>query len=651
MFDAFRRHSYSLGTRVMIIGLCTVFALFFGGLGAATYLTQPGAVASIDCHTFLYLFTLPGCRNIMPQDIDHEVENIRRAIQSTQGGAAAELLQKGNLREMAVESLVIHTLIEREARRIGLNVSDEDLARAIESQAVFQVDGRFDPQRYRDILRDNDLQPAEFESDTRSKMLSDTLRQLVTASSGVSAAQARAEFNRFGEKVALAYVEFPYSDFTMPRPSNPEITKFYNDNRETFREPERVKIGYIRYDPAVLASNQPPTDLAVQEYYEQNLKTLFSHPGQVHARHILIQVPPDASPGQISAAKTHAENLLMQVKAGKSFTDLAKQNSDDPGSRESGGELGWVSRGELVKPFEDVAFRLKPGELAIAQTQFGFHVIQVTEVKDAKVDAIEEVRSRIVAALKQKQGEQAARQALDQDVAAAGEGRGLKDIAKRRGLVVVETPYFTEDDTIKGAEDNPKLAKDAFAMRPGDVRPVVDGPVVYLIKIIDHQATRIPPLNEITERVAEAIVRMQAESAANQAAAAMLKQIKSPAAFDSVALASHATVKTTGEFVLTGEEVPGIGTFPQVGQAAGALTAVPGVIDHVMVSGGNSYVFKVLSRTLPSDSDWKAVATQFTARYAEQQQQLAWSDFVNELRRKALIVEHRELVGSSSANS
>jgi len=652
MFSAFRRHNYSLATRIMIIALCTVFALFFGGLGAATYLNQPGAVASIDCYTYLHLFTLPGCTTVMPDQIDHEAANIRRMIQNSRGPEAAQLLQGVNLREMALESVVAQTLIEREAHRLGLNASDDDLARAIESQTVFQVDGRFDPDRYRDILRDNDLQPAVFESDTRSKILTDSLRQLVTASVQASPAEARADFDRFGEKVALAYIEFPYANFiASEHPTDAEIAKFYKDNPEDFREPERLKISFIRYDPAALASNEPPTDEAIQNYFDQNLKTMFTHPGQVHARHILIQVAPDASPEQKAAARRRAEDLLAQIKAGKSFADLARQYSDDPGSKQNGGDLGMIARGELVKPFEDVAFRLKPGELAIAETQFGVHVIQVLEIKDAKVESIDEARPKIVAALKQKQGEDAARLALDQDVAAAGEGRKLPDIAKRRGLVAVQTPYFALTDPIKGAEDNPKLQKDVFAMATGDVHPVVDGPVPYLVEVLDRKASRLPPLSEIKDRVAQTVARIHAEATASQVATAMLKQIKSAEAFDAVADQNHLQVKSTGEFVRTSQDVPGIGSFPQLGQTAGALAAVPGMIDHVMANGGNSYIFKVLSRTLPSDTDWKAVAPQFTERFTQQEQQTAWSNFVNELKRKAQIEVHSELLGSSPADS
>jgi peptidyl-prolyl cis-trans isomerase D len=652
MFKAFRRHNYSLATRILIIALCAVFALFFGGLGAATYMSQPSSVASVDCYTYFHLFTLPGCQNIMPDQIDHEVTKIRARIQNSRGPEAAALLQGVNLRELAVESLIVDTLVEREAHRLGMRVSDDDLARAIESQTAFQVDGHFDPDQYRAILRDNELQPAIFESDTRAKILSDSLRQFVMASVKASPAEARAEFNRFGEKVALAYIEFPYSNFLAAQhPIDTEIEAFYRDNSETFREPERVRITFIRYDPAVLAPNETPSDSDIGQYYEQNLKTMFSHPAQVHARHILIQAPSDATPQQKAAAKAQAEDLLSEVKAGKSFTDLAKQDSDDPGSKENGGDLGWISPGELVKPFEDVAFKLKPGELGIAESQYGFHVIQVVEVKGAKVDDIDEVRPKIVAALKHQKGEEAAKQALNQDVAAADVGRDLKDIAKRRGLVAVETPYFANTDQVKGAEDNPKLVKDVFALQSGDVRPFVDAPAPYLVKFEDRKASRIPPLSEIKDRVAAAVARIHAEATASQTATVILKQIKSTDAFEAVAAANHLAVKTTGEFARSSDEVPGIGSFPQVGEASGTVPAVPGMIGRVMANGGNSYIIKVLSRSLPSDSDWKAVAADFTERFTQHQQQEAWSSFIEQLKRKAQIEVNSALLGNSTGNS
>jgi peptidyl-prolyl cis-trans isomerase D len=473
---------------------------------------------------------------------------------------------------------------------------------------------------------------------------------MVSDAVAVSSDEARAEFNRFGQKIALEYLEFPYENFASSRPSDAEIAKFYHDNEESFREPERAKISFIRYDAAALAPKEPPADTAIADFYEQNQKALFSHPQQIHARHILLRVDPDATPAVKAAAKAQAQHLLQKIKAGAPFADLAKEFSDDPGSKQSGGDLGYIARGELVKPFEEVAFKLKPGELGIAETQFGFHVIQVEDVKNSKVETLEEARPQIIAMINKKQGETIAKQNLNQDIAAAGEGHDLKDLAKKRGLVAIETPYFADGETIKGAEDTPAITKEAFAMQPGEIHSYTKGPAPLLLKLVDRKLTRIPPLSEIKDRAAGTMIRMRAEAQASQAATAMLKQVRAPGAFDAVVAANHLQVKNTGEFVRASGTIPGLGQFQQAVEAAATVPTIPGVIDRVMENGGNSYIFRVISRAAPGDADWKAVGPGFVARFLQQQRQLAWSSFVNNLKRNSLIVVHSDLIGSS-ANS
>jgi peptidyl-prolyl cis-trans isomerase D len=649
MLGAFRKHAYSWGTRALLGFMIAVFVIFFGGLGS--YFLQVKPVAAVDCYTYFGIFTLPGCRNILPDEIDREAANIRRAVQNSRGPDAAQILQGVNLRELAVEFLVEQTLIERQAHKLGLMVTDGDLAKAIASQAVFQVDGRFDQERYYRILRDTQLEPASFENETRGKILSDTLQHLVTAGVAVSPDEARAEFNRLGQKIALTYIEFPLSNFTPPAPTDTEIAKFYAANKESFREPDRAKIDFIRYDYTALEPKEPPSDDEIKTYYEENLKTLFSHPDQIHARHILIPVAADASAADKATARAHAQDLLERVKSGASFADLAKQYSGDPGSSQNGGDLGNVSRGELVKPFEEVAFKLNPGEVGLAETQFGFHVIQLIDAKGAKIDDVEEARPKIVAALKLKQGMALAKQDMEADEAAANLGHELKDLAQKRGLIAVTTPYFAQADTIKGAEDDPNLKKEVFVMQTGEIRSIRKGQAPYLVKMLDRKPTRLPPLVEIKDRVTATMLRMRAEAQARQAAAALIKQIKSPEAFDAIVANNHLQVKTTGDFVRATGNVPGLGSFPEVAQAAGAVTTIPGVIDHILERGGNSYIVKVTARTPPGDAEWKTIEPQMIARMLQERQQRAWSTFVNELKRRALIVVHSDLIGTSSANS
>jgi len=359
MLQVFRRHSYSWGTRVLLLLLGGVFALFFGSWGAASYFTRVRPVAQVGCYTYLHLFTMPGCQTITPEQIDSATVDLRREIQNMYGEQSPQMLQNVNLHQMALEQLIDQTLINREAGHLGLQISDGELAHAIESQAAFQVDGRFNVQKYNEILRQNDLEPSVFESKTRDRILTDTMRQMITQAVQVSRDEVRTEFNRFGQKLSLAYIEFPYTHFTgQVNPTKQQLTKYYDDNRDQFREPERIKMEFIRYDPSVLGANQTPSPEDIQSNYERNLNAQFTHPQQVRARHVLIAVAPDASPAEKAAAKAKAEEILKKVKSGGDFAKLAQQYSDDPGTKDRGGELGYFARGEMVKPFEDAAFKL-----------------------------------------------------------------------------------------------------------------------------------------------------------------------------------------------------------------------------------------------------------------------------------------------------
>jgi peptidyl-prolyl cis-trans isomerase D len=649
MLQVFRKHAYSVGTRIFLVLLIGVFTIFFGGLGS--YMLRVKPVAQVDCHTYFHLFTIPGCTDILPQQVDQEVAGLRRTIQNAYGENAPQMMRSLNLRQVAVEQLVEQAIINRQAHRLGLRISDEDLAREIESQSAFQSDGRFDVERYNEILRNNDIEPANFESDTRRRMLTDLMREMISNTAQVSPDEARREFNRFGEKLSLAYIEFPWQTFTAGvNPDARQVAKFYNENKDMFRLPDQIKLVFIRYDAAALASSQTFSGAEIESYYESHLKDTFTHPEQVRARHILIEAPAGATPQQDAAAKTKAGEILQQLKGGADFAKLAKQYSSDPGTKDNGGELPFFKPGEMVKPFEEEAFKLKPGEFGIAQTQFGFHVIQVEQVKPAHEDTIEEAKPKIIAALRQKAGADVAKQDIEQDIAAAGEGRSLQDLAQKRGLVAVETPYLAENQPIKGAEDNPKLAQEAFKMSVGDLRTVDSGSAPYLVKVLDRKPAHVPPFNDIQAQVRQTLVRITAESKAHDAASAVLKRIKSSGDFDGVAAAGHFDVHQTGEFARAGRQVPGAGALPEVISAAAALPKLPGVLDQVAENDGNSFIFNVISRTPPSDQEWNSAKTGFTEQFLRQKQAAAWIDFVKALRAKSYILVNTSELGESETS-
>ncbi|MBV8773894.1 MAG: peptidylprolyl isomerase [Deltaproteobacteria bacterium] len=652
MLQVFRRHSYSWGTRVLLLLLGGVFALFFGSWGAASYFTRVRPAAEVGCYSFLHLFTMPGCHTITPEQLDSASVDLRREIQNMYDAQAPQMLQAVNLRQMALEQLIDQNLINREAARLGLRISDDELARTIASQTAFQVDGHFNVQKYDQILRENDLEPSAFESKTRDRILSDTVRQMIAQAVQVSQDEARNEFNRFGEKLSLAYIEFPYTQFSgNVNPSKRELIGYYNDNRDQFREPERIRIEFIRYDPQVLGASQTPSTEDIQANYERNLNTQFTHPEQVRARHILIAVSADASPPETAMARAKAEEVMQKVKSGGDFAKLAREYSDDPGTKDRGGELGYISRGEMVKPFEDAAFKLTPGQLTLVKSRYGYHVLQLEEIKKASQETLERAKPKVIAAIKQQMGSDLARQDVEQDLAAALEGRDLKGIAQKRSLIAVETTPLSAQDSIKGAESDPKLLAEAFKLGKGDIRAITGTSVPFLVKLVDRTPEQIPPFAKIQDKVRAAYVRQKAALLAGAAAQKLLKQIKSAADFNSAAAVNHLQVRTTGEFPRAERRIPGIGPFPEATEAAATLPNLPATLDRVMENGGNSYIVEVLARKLPTDQEWKTEGPAFIQQMLQQRRATAWINFINHLKVATPISINTDLVGQSSSPS
>lgn len=648
MLEGIRKHSYSFGTRLLLILLVLPFALFFG-TSVGSYFTRVKAVATINCRQFA-LITLPGCQQILAGDVDHAVVNIRNTVNNLYGDNAQQMLARMNLRGTAVEQLIDQKLIEDEANRIGLSVSDDALEQTIESQSAFQDNGRFDVTRYQEILRSNDLEPANYESDTRAQMLNDAMRQMVTHATQISTAETRSAYDQFSIKLALSYITVPYTQFTAGiNPTDQEVAKFYLQNKEIFREPDRIKISFIRYDPAQLAAAGEPSDEDIQNFYDDNAKTMFTHPAEVHASHILIAVAPGASQKDKDAARAKAEDILKQLQAGANFAALAKKYSNDPGTKNNGGDLGSFPRGEMVKPFEDAAFSLKPGQMTIVETQFGFHVLKVDDVEAAGTDAPEQVRGKIIAELRRKAGIEMGKADVQQDLTAALTGHSLDEIAKKRGLAVVSPPEFAANEQIKGAEDDTKLGPAVFKLDTGSTSAVTDTDVPYLVNVIAKDPSHVPPLADIHDLVRMMLIRVTAETKAHKLAQSIIAKIVTPDDFTKAAVTNHLDIHETGAFARSTDTIPGLGTMGSVISQAAATAKVPGVLKDPAENDGNWYIFELTSRTFPTDAQWEADGPDFAKTYTDQTQAQAWMNFVNDLKSRAqIMVDPNQLAATSS---
>jgi peptidyl-prolyl cis-trans isomerase D len=633
MLDLMRKHAYSWMTRAVVILLIGVFA--FWGVSTGMF-SRIKPVATVDGH------------QILTKDLDQESQRIRRRLEQIYGPEAAAAMARFNVREQALEQLVDQQLVLDEAKHLGLTINDAELERMIESQSAFQVDGRFDFAIYQTALRGQNMRPADFESLVRMDMLQQLMQRMVTATVQISDSETRQIYDDLNLKLAMSYVEIPYTNFESAiKPTDKQVADFFAAHREQFREPERISFDFIRYDPDRLAGKTMPSEKDIQSYYNSHRDPSFTHPEQVRARHILISVPADATPAQKAAAKATADDLLKQIKAGADFAKLAKQYSDDPGTKDRGGELGYFQQNEMVKPFADAAFRMKAGETSIVQTQYGYHILQVEDHKLAHVDTLAQAKPQIIEALRHRAGAEQAHQAIDQDLAAALNGKPLQQLADSRGLDLVKTPMMAINESNPAITD-PSLVREAFKLSPNDVRVVNGRDAQYILKMISRKPTYLPKLADIEPKVRAALVRQMAEAKAMQEAAAFLKNVKQPSGFASAAAAAKLPVHATGDFSRADGSIPGIGEFTEAVQAASLLPKTPAMLVHPLALNGNAYVFELTSRTPPDDGQWGAAKSSFKQQLLKQQQEQAWESFVQDLRARARISVQPDLIGKAA---
>jgi peptidyl-prolyl cis-trans isomerase D len=304
----------------------------------------------------------------------------------------------------------------------------------------------------------------------------------------------------------------------------------------------------------------------------------------------------------------------------------------------------------MVKPFADAAFMMKAGEMTVVQTQFGYHVIQVEDHKLAHVDTLEEARPRVIEALRHRAGAEQAHQAIDQDLAAALSGKGLQEMADKRGLDLVKTPLLAEGERTPEITD-PQLVQDAFKLNPNDVRVINGHDAQYIVKLVERKASYLPKLADIEPKVRAALVRQMAEAKALEQATVFLRQVKDPAGFGAAASAAKLAVHTTGDFSRADSTIPGIGEFHEAVQAASLLPGTPALISRPLTLDGNAYVFEVTGRVPPSDDQWKLAQAAFKDQLLKQRQAQAWESFVQELRARAQIFVRPELVSEQGSGA
>ena len=502
MFDFIRKHTK---WTMALLFLLIVPSFVLVGMNNNPVAEKGSVVAKVD-----------GTEITQPEwDREHlkEVDRLRISMPTID----AKLLDSPEARFATLERMVRDRVIAVTADKLKLSTSNEHLARELQNSpeiaALRRPDGTLDMERYRQLLSTQGLSPEMFEGNVRSDLSRRQVLAGVSGSSIVVNAAADLALNAFLEKREVQVARFNSADYAAKlNPTDADIEQFYKANERLFQAPEQASIEYVLLDLDTVAKSITVNEADLKTYYEQNSKQLASAEER-RASHILITAAATAPAAQRDQAKARAEELLAGLqKSPETFAEVAQKNSQDPGSASSGGDLDFFARGAMVKPFEDAAFSMKKGEISgVVASDFGFHIIKLTDVKVPKQRSFEEMRPELEAVLKKQQ----AQKKFSETAEAFSNGvyeqaDSLKPVADRLKLEI-KTAANVLRQPLPGASGplaNPKFLNALFSTDSTEKKrntEAIDVGANQLAsgRVVQYSAARTQPLSDVVKNVRE----------------------------------------------------------------------------------------------------------------------------------------------------
>lgn len=515
MFDFVRKHTrIALGVLVLLV--IPSFVLF--GLEGYTQMADRAkAVAVVDG------------RDITQQEWDNahrsEVDRIRAQMPTID----LKLLDTPQARYATLERLVRERVLTVAAEKARLSASDAQLARELQQDPTIaslrKPDGSLDMERYKQILGSQGMSPEMFEAGLRTDLSRRQVLGSVAQSALTGTAVADAALGALQERREVQVVRFAAADFKGKLSvTDADIEAFYKANASLFQSPEQATIEYLAFDQDAVRRNLSVSEADLRSYYEQN-QARWAGAEERRASHILINAPKSASADERRKAKARAEQLLAQVKAKPdSFADVARKNSQDPGSAAQGGDLDWFRRGAMVKPFEDAAFALKKGDISsLVETEFGYHIIRLTDIKAPKTRSFDEMKPELEQEVKKQQAQRKyAEQAEAFSNGVYEQSDSLKPTADKLKLELrTATVQRNAPPGMPGPLGNPKLlaalfSADSVQNKRNTEAVEVGANQLVSGRIVQHQPARTRPLDEVKAQAREGLLAQRAAEAARK---------------------------------------------------------------------------------------------------------------------------------------
>ncbi len=542
-----------------------------------------------------------------------------------------------NLFEQQVgQQMVQQQILLAEAAKLGISANSNDVKQFLHQGQAGQVlfpNGNFiGPDQYAALISSRfDMSVADFEESVRHDITIQRLRAYVTAGLTVSEKEAREQFLKSGTKIKFEYAVISADDIRKSiNPTDAELEAFFKKNAARYANavPEERIISYFAFTPNdVPGGVQQPTQQEIEAYYNAH-KNEYSVQEQAKSRHILIQVPQGADAKTDAAAKAKAQDVLNQIQKGANFADLAKKYSDDPGSKDSGGELGFAQRGHMVPEFDNAIFTQKIGDTKIIKTQYGYHIVQVEERTPAHTQSLSEVLPTIQATLLREKST-GAQDAFARALTSEAIKNGLDKTAAAHHLQIVTTPPVNASGVIPALPDGTQLIAHAFEAKPTDPpqsAPTGEGYAIFQVKsVIPAHA---PTFADWKSHVADDYRNEQVPALMGQKTAELAAKAKAENDLAKAAKEMGASFKTSDLVDQTGQ-VPELGAVGQVAPQLFDMT--PGTVSGPINAGRTGVVAKLVDKQQPSDAEIAKNLDQVRDQLLEQKRQEAFEIFANNI--------------------
>lgn len=522
----------------IIFGLM-VFVFSFFGIEGYFQAQNETWVAKVDGH------------EISQQDFTNALNNARQQQLAQPGNTvdAAEL-DKPAFKQKVLDQLINRQLLLNLNDKLGVAVPDSEIRAQIAQVPQFQVDGRFNADAYLATLAASNKTPQQYQDEVRADLAPSQLAAPVANTAFATNAEVDAYL-----KLRMQTRDFHYVELAEPTPpdtqvSDADIAAWYKSHTGDFMTPEQVSVHYVELDAANMKVDAATDEASLKERYEKE-KSRFTLPEQREAAHILIKVPPNATPAQQKAALAQAEKIDKLAKApGADFAKLAQEYSDDLGSKNQGGDLGWLQKGDTDAAFENALFSMQKGQISDpVLSPEGYHIIDLKDVRAGQVKPFSDVRDQLTA-----EAQKEAREGQYSDIAGKltdlsyQDPTSLDPAAKALGLTVQTTPLFSREGGSSGIAANKAVVKAAFSdqvLTQGNSSDPIDlGPNhIVIVHIADHQPAKPKPLSEVSDAIRKDILQARAEAAAKQQADTLFAKLQKGGNLDGVAKSAGAEVK------------------------------------------------------------------------------------------------------------